>query len=158
MAKKPYVPPEFPANADGYPQPYADLGVPVGALYSFCIGWPISANVYLSKSKRWRSSIGRVWADTTARFVYRQLGGVRTDVPGAMRPPDPLIGRVGLWFEVWPPDDNRTRDLDNFTGKHIQDFLTYIKIWGDDAQIKERHEYWRTKWNTGCVWVHTMEI
>lgn len=140
-----------------YPHPRIIPQV-AGAQYTFCIGWPMSANVYLSKGKRWRSKRGKSWADDIALSVYTQLGGIRMDVPGAAIPPEPLIGRVGVWHEVWFPDDKRKRDQDNFTGKHIIDMLTYIKMWGDDSQIVEEHRYWRGKWETGCVWIHIGEI
>lgn len=117
--------------------------------FRFVLPWPISANVYYSKNKRYRSANGRVWAEDMGAAIWRQCGSAR---------PEPLIGRVAIYSEIWLPDDNRRRDLDNFTGKHIQDMYQFVGVIGNDTDIKEDHRYWRSKYKNGALVVHILEI
>lgn len=111
--------------------------------------WPISYNVYASKGKRWASKAGRVWRDEMSRAIWQQVG--RTD-------PEPLLGKVALYQELWLPDDNRLRDLDNFTGKHIQDLFQAAGLVPNDANIAEEHRYKRGKYRRGALVVHLIEL
>ena len=119
-----------------------------GAFY-FVLPWPISANVYLSKGKRFRSAKGKLWADAMGGAIWKQVGSARAE---------PLMGNIAVYHEIWPPDDNRKRDLDNFTGKHIQDMYQRTGLISDDSQVKIELKYWHLPYKTGALVAHLLEI
>jgi Holliday junction resolvase RusA-like endonuclease len=81
-------------------------------------------------------------------LIHAKCGGV----------PDPMIGPVGIWWEIFPPSDNRKRDLDNFTGKHILDMLVKASVMGDDHQVEEEHKYRRPKIGKGFLSIIVAEL
>ena len=116
------------------------------AFYYFQFPWPISFNAYkhgIHTTKR-----GRIWRENAVGTVLATCGGR----------PTALIGRVGLWFEVYPPNDRRKRDLDNTVGKHFWDMLQKAGVLSDDAQVTESHVYRCEKVAKGCVLVHAVEL
>lgn len=122
---------------------------PVGGLYVLDIGWPISFNRYKDRYQK-TSKDGRLWRDSTIAKIWRQCQGK----------PEPLIGKVAIYWELWEPDNRIRRDLDNFTGKHILDCLVKADIITDDNMktIVEEHKLYRGKWSTGNLIITAMEI
>lgn len=120
---------------------------PDGKVFSVDLGWPISFNAY--KNRRGHTSkAGRLWRDTIVDTIWAPLGG----------PPEPCIGPTAVWWEMWAPDDNRKRDLDNFTGKHCLDVLQKAKLMSNDSQVKLNVMIHRGKWKTGRVIVTVHEM
>ena len=111
--------------------------------------WPISYNVWGSKGKRWASKVGRIWRDEMSTAIWQQIG--RHD-------PEPLIGKVAVYQEIWVPDDNRPRDLDNFTGKHILDLYVKSGLMTDDSKVVEEHKYKYGKYKKGALVTHIIEL
>lgn len=122
---------------------------PIGGLFVLDLGWPISYNEY--KSRHWPvSKKGRLWRQDTVELIHLQCGGK----------PDPLVGRVHVYWEIWAPDDRRRRDPDNYSGKHCLDALVHAGIISDDSMqhvVRNCHDY-RGKWGKGCVLVTVMEV
>jgi Holliday junction resolvase RusA-like endonuclease len=119
-----------------------------GACFEVDLGWPISFNAYKSKGP-YPCKEGRIWRDTVRDEIWKPLGG---------KPPEPCIGKVAVWWEIWPPDDKRKRDIDNFTGKHCLDALEHAKIFRDDSQVAMEVKIKRPKWRTGRVIVTVHEM
>jgi hypothetical protein len=122
--------------------------------YFIDFGWPISANVAKDRQGRY-VRLWREWRDTICDQIWKSLGC--TGRRGAM-PPATLIGRVGVWWEVWMPDDRRRRDVDNFTGKHCLDALVWAKLIEDDCKVWQEHRYRRGTWRTGRVLAAVAEV
>ncbi len=122
-------------------------------LYQVSLGWPISFNSYKDRNGR-TSKIGREWRDTVVDDIWRQLGAGHM----SWQRPEPLLGRVGVWWEMWWPDDKRRRDLDNFTGKHCLDSLVKAGLMQDDCLVWETHHYKRGPWERGQVLVTIAEV
>ena len=122
---------------------------PVGAIYVLPIGWPISFNAYKDRQQR-TTKKGRVWRDMVAAKIWDQCKGQ----------PEPLIGKVSIYWELWEPQDNRDRDLDNFTGKHILDAIVKAGVIEDDntrTVVRLVREY-RGKCPGGHLIVTAMEV
>lgn len=91
-----------------------------------------------SVNKYWRNVNGRTLLSIKGRryknaviaAVYEQL----------KKKPDPILGKVAVNIEFYPPDNVR-RDMDNFF-KALFDSLTVAGIWIDDSQIKRIDSVW----------------
>lgn len=122
---------------------------PVGTIYVLDLGLPISFNRYKDRRQH-TTQKGRIWRDETITRVIHQCGGY----------PEPLVGRSAIYYELWMPDDNIRRDIDNFTGKHVLDVLVKAKVLSDDNTgfVVEEHKFYRGKNGKGALIVTAMEI
>lgn len=122
---------------------------PDRAVIELCLTLPISFNSYKNQHGH-TTKRGRIWRDLTVDDIYRQCGGR----------PEPLIGRCGIWYELWLPDDNRRRDADNYSGKHVLDALVKAGVIEDDnsKNITELHTFFRGKSGKGWLRIRIMEI
>jgi Holliday junction resolvase RusA-like endonuclease len=111
------------------------------------ITWPISFNAYKNRQQH-TTHQGRIWRINAIEQVYAQCGGE----------PEPMIGPVGIWWELFPPNNNIRRDLDNFTGKHILDMLVKARVIGDDQQVAEEHKFKRPKIGKGYLSIIVAEL
>jgi len=127
---------------------------PTGGIFIVDFGWPISANVYFSRGFASRTKKGRIWSETIVDTIWKSLGSDLIN----WHKPEPLIGGVAVYWEVWKPDDSRVRDVDNFSGKHCLDVLAKANLIGDDCQVEEEHRYNRGKYKKGQVICTVMEI
>lgn len=99
----------------------------MGRVFKYELPFPPSVNTYWRRhgntihisprGKRFREEVVRLL--TKVPFTSKQL---RVDV-GYLRP------------------DNRVRDLDNYQ-KALYDALKYARVYHDDCQIVNKHEYW----------------
>jgi crossover junction endodeoxyribonuclease RusA len=84
------------------------------------VPYPPSVNTY------WRH-VGRTVLVSAKGRAYRQ------NICAAIPPMQPLLGRVEIKIDVYPPD-NRRRDLDNVL-KALLDGLRAAGVYADDSQI-----------------------
>lgn len=82
-------------------------------------------------------SVNTVWRRVGSRTLLSKRGReYRQEVASAVADQwqgEPLMGRVAVEIEVWPPD-RRKRDIDNSL-KAALDAITHAGVWGDDEQI-----------------------
>jgi len=133
------------------PEPQSALTLtPIGAIVVLDLGFPISYNTYRGKKDGWISKRGIVWRDLTIESIWHQCGGK----------PQPLVGRVAIYWETWMPADKRRRDRDNYTGKHCLDVLVKAGVIGDDhsESVWEEHKLRRPNWGPGKVVATVVEI
>ncbi len=88
--------------------------------------YPPSSRAYYWKG-RILTRIGRLYSEQVAEVVIEQRVNLHIDEP------------VAVTTVLYPPD-KRTRDLDNCL-KALQDALTRARVWVDDGQINQGHQY-----------------
>jgi Holliday junction resolvase RusA-like endonuclease len=124
--------------------------IPQQDFYVIVLPWPLSFNAYKDRMQH-TTKAGRIWRDLTIGTIRAQCGGMT---------PEPLIGRVAIYWELWAPEDNRRRDLDNFTGKHVLDAVVKAGVMSDDnvSVVVEEHKYYRGKNGKGGLIITVMEV
>lgn len=112
--------------------------------------WPVSMNAYYM-GRGHAKQVTKGGRDWRRRFILQardQLGGT----------PEPMVGPVRCWLYLYPPDDRRKRDIDNFAGKHVLDALTKVGLWTDDDQIWDYRVVRRSKLGVGQLIVEAAEL
>lgn len=95
---------------------------PSSGAIKYELRYPPSVNTY------WRQFQGRTILSKNAR-EYRKY------ILAALSPQKPILGRLKMVIELFPPD-RRRRDLDN-CGKGLIDALQHAGVYRDDEQIDE---------------------
>lgn len=101
--------------------------LPVGAVQTFMLPWPVSVNAL------YRAVHGQVRVSTAARAWKAQAMAI-LDSSRCFGVDWPLAGRLGVLIEAWPPN-HRARDLDNLI-KVVLD-AGNKSLWADDSQIDD---------------------
>ena len=115
----------------------------------FLAGWPPSVNdlTAVVHGRKIKTKRGRLFTEK----VVNQIDELRDRVDVHF-----FKGYLRVTCTFYPPD-KRTRDLDNPT-KATWDAMTAAKVWEDDSQVKEYHEFWGENFKGGAVKVEIEEF
>jgi len=117
-------------------------------MVTLVLPFPPSVNTYWRNvnGRTLLSIKGRRYKNAVIAAVYEQL----------KKKPDPILGKVAVNIEFYPPDNVR-RDMDNFF-KALFDSLTVAGIWRDDSQIKRIESDWCESIKNGKLLINILKL
>lgn len=117
-------------------------------MVTLVLPFPPSVNTYWRNvnGRTLLSIKGRRYKNAVIAAVYEQL----------KKKPDPILGKVAVNIEFYPPDNVR-RDMDNFF-KALFDSLTAAGIWRDDSQIKRIESDWCESIKNGKLLINILKL